>query len=419
MAYPPADLPAKAIQRRRVAATLLLALLSLSLLVGVGYAVVARYLLVAEVQVPMVIGREADEALRELRALQLTVQPYEFNVVGARLGSVTSQSPAAGTWVRPGRSISIGVHNPPASVEVPSLAGLTEEQATRTLRETNLVLGEVSYEFSDNPSGRVLSQQPGRGVTVTSGSSVSLVISRGAEVVEVTLPDVVGLRLEEARNRLVAAGLRRVETVAVGLSYTQPNQVSAQWPAAGQRVPTSALVTLTYALPGREVVRVPEVQGLPLQRAQLMLRAAGLEIAWVDHVEDAARPQGVLEVRPSGYTLPGTPVAVTVNGAQGENVLLPERPVEAERPPVPVAEPPLPPVLGGRTIPINFNPADHGFLRGQEYHFELVVIDDNGQRTVVDRVVPADRAVNTSVQVHGRAEIQISLNGQLFTAWSP
>ncbi|MBS3967942.1 MAG: hypothetical protein KGZ60_11860, partial [Truepera sp.] len=75
--------------------------------------------------------------------------------------------------------------------------------------------------------------------------------------------------------------------------------------------------------------------------------------------------------------------------------------------------------LGGRTIPINFNPADHGFLRGQEYRFELVVIDDNGQRTVVDRVVPADRAVNTSVQVHGRAEIQISLNGQLFTAWSP
>lgn len=416
MTYPPADLSAKALWRRRVAAALLLALLSLSLIVGIGYAVVARYLMVAEVQVPNVIGRGADEALRELRALELTVKPYVFNVAGARLGSVTSQSPEAGTWVRPGRSISIGVHNPPASVQVPDLVGMTEEQATRTLGETNLMLGEVAYEFSGHPTGRVLSQQPGRGVTVTSGSSIALVVSRGAEVVEVALPNVVGLRLEEARNRLVAAGLRRVEAVAVGLSYTEPNQVSAQFPAAGQRVPASALVTLSYALPGREVVRVPEVQGLPLQRAQLMLRAAGLEIAWVDHVDDAARPQGVLEVRPSGYTLPGTPVVVTVNGSQGE-LLLPDRPVEAERPPAPVAEPP--PALGGRIIPINFNAADHGFLRGQEYRFELVVIDDNGQRTVVDRVVPADRAVNTSVQVQGRAEIQISINGQLFTAWSP
>lgn len=423
MAAPPsAAAPVTVVRRSRVVAVLLLSFISLGLFIGIGYAVVARYLTVEEVEVPNLIGRDADEALRELRALELTVRPYVFNVAGARVGSVTAQSPEPGTWVRRGRTISVGVHNPPASVQVPNLVGLTEEQALRTLRETNLLLGEVSYEFSTIPSGRVLSQRPGSGVTVTGGSSISLVVSRGAEVAEITLPDVVGLNLTEARARLEAAGVRRIEAVATSLSYTQPGQVSAQLPPAGQRVPVSAVVTLFHSLSGREVVRVPEVQGLSLQRAQLMLRAAGLEVAWVDYIDDADKPPGVVEVRPSGYTLPGTPMAVTVNGAAaGENVLLPtDRPSEPAPPTAPVAQPPAPPPTpAGRTVPINFNPSDYGFLRGQEYRFELVVLDDHGQRTVIDRVVPPDRSVNTSVQVQGQAEIQISINGQLFTAWSP
>src|SRR5690606_7573755 len=110
-------------------------------------------------------------------------------------------------------------------------------------------------------------------------------------------------------------GFGRVETLPSAVSFTRPRTVVSMYPTAGQAVPPSTPVVLHYALSSATVVSVPEVVGLPQWRAQLALRAAQRRIGEVTYVQDSAQPEGVIDVKPTGFTLPGTPVLLTVNGA--------------------------------------------------------------------------------------------------------
>ena len=174
-------------------------------------------------------------------------------------------------------------------------------------------------------------------------------------------------------------------------------------------------------------MRVPNVKGLPLRRAEQALRSAGLRVTWVSEDPfDPNKPPGVWEVNPSDYTLRGTPVALRVNGSAGAF-----RPNPAPLPSnqLPSGDrantPPTNTQQGiqrgdGRTIPVNFDPAIYGsFLRGKPYEFRLDVTDAEGERTVISRSMPADAAINDSVEVYGEAELRMFIDGQIVLAFNP
>ncbi len=403
-----------------------LILLVLLLLALAGFIVVlgSRYLQVAEVRVPAVIGTDFEAARAALREVGLQAAPYTENVPGARVDSVTSQNPAAGVVVRRGRSVSVGVHAPPGDTRAPSLVGLTQNDIAAQLSDRGLQLGEVTYQYSPEPEGQIIGQSPQAGELLGAGSGVNITVSRGQEEREVDLPDLVGLPVEEARRRLEGLGFRRIEEVPTRLGRAG---VNAQNPRPGQRAQVSAPVTLYYSLSGGRVVRVPNVRGLPIERAEQALRSAGLRVVWVNEEPyDPAQPPGVLEVNPSGHTLRGTPVALRVNGSAGAF-----RP-DGSRPNNPGggdaranegdqnAGVNNPQRGDGRTIPVNFDPAIYGsFLRGKPYEFRLDVTDAEGERTVISRSMPADEAINDSVEVYGEAELRMFIDGQIVLAFNP
>ena len=240
---------------------------------------IVRYLNVEEVSLPDVVGMSVDDAFVTLRRLGLTVTSYPESVPGAQIDSVTSQNPPPGERVRAGRGVGIGVYTPPKDVRVPSLVGRRDAEVETLLGDLSLLLGSTSYAYSEQPQGTIIAQTPPAGETLTSGESVDIVESRGPALSTITLPDLRGMNVMEARERLKALGVRRVETLATDVSFNQPGTVNAQQPAAGESVPVSATVTLSYALSGREVVQVPQVTGNTLQRAQLVLQAAGLGVS--------------------------------------------------------------------------------------------------------------------------------------------
>jgi eukaryotic-like serine/threonine-protein kinase len=68
---------------------------------------------------------------------------------------------------------------PPGSVIVPSLVGLTEEQAQQTIKNVGLTPTFPNYQtFTSQPSGHVLSQQPPAGTAVAKGSTVYIAVRR-------------------------------------------------------------------------------------------------------------------------------------------------------------------------------------------------------------------------------------------------
>lgn len=406
-----------------------------------------------------------DEAYRKLSSLGFEVTSYPDIVIGAGVDTVTAQSPKPGTVVKRGRSVSIGVNAPPENMSIPSLVGATETEAVQRLAELNLQLSEVTYAYSSVPKGAIISQSPEAGATLSDTEGVSVVISRGAEVREVAIPNVQGLDIDRAVAKLKELGFNRVETMPSSLSFSRPGIVTEQFPAAQQVVPVSAPVTLYYSLSSRNIVKVPEVKGMMLERAQTVLEAAGLRATWLTEVEDTSKAnRTVVGITPQGYTLPGTAVKLTVvNNREGTTVYLPPSNLDDDSlvdfdfdfglPDDATDDNNFTPGVdtrdfgigldnaaeqagtteqgsrngesgealgdGSRRIPIRFDPVAYGLPQGEAHDFRLMVIDDRGERVAIEQTIPPGGMVDSSVNVYGEAQLQIYLGDILYTAWNP
>ena len=397
----------------------------LALLVVAGLVVATGWTLrsyfhVEEVRLPDLVGMEVSAATRVLREASLQPATFAENVPGAGANAVTTQAPPPGAVVRRGRTVSLGVNTPPESARVPVLVGLSQQEALQRLRDLNLTVGEVAFAYSDRTTGLVISQDPAAGATLGGRSNVGLVVSRGPAREDLTVPDLQGVDLGEAVRRLDDLGFTRIETLAATVSFDRPRSVTEQHPPAGEIVPASTPVTLLYALPGNRIVKVPDMIGMSVSRAQLALRAANLELGAIQAIDDPARPGGVVEVAPSTYTVAGSPIRLVVNGTTTfVDRLFEPRTTTPRDTPRAVDEPEVP---DRRAIPFTFDPASMGVrsLTEQGYHLRLVVDDDQGERTVLDRDVEAGETISTTVTVYGPdALLQTYVNGVPFQAWRP
>lgn len=141
------------------------ALLSLGLLLALAGLIAlsaARYLQVDEVVIPDVLGQEAAHATRTLEALGFAVSTYTETVPDALAGGVVSQTPDAGTAVRRGRSVSLGIGAAERG-DVPDVVGAPQEAAETLLAEAGLTVTELRYRHAPEAAGTVLEQLPAAG----------------------------------------------------------------------------------------------------------------------------------------------------------------------------------------------------------------------------------------------------------------
>ena len=93
------------------------------------------------------------------------------------------------------------------SAEIPSLEGLTREEAQERLAGSGLTLGEVSEAPSDStPTGTVVEQDPQAGTSAQLETPVNITLSSGPQ--RVAVPDLTGLSLSEAEPALSKVGLK-------------------------------------------------------------------------------------------------------------------------------------------------------------------------------------------------------------------
>ncbi|GAA5140376.1 Stk1 family PASTA domain-containing Ser/Thr kinase [Nocardioides marinquilinus] len=132
----------------------------------------------------------------------------------------------------------------PQRAEVPDLVGDDLTAAERQIEAAGLELGDVRRRNSDDvPVNAVISQTPGQEEFVDPGTEVDLIVSSGRP--QITIEDVVGLPLNEAKRTLKQQGLRVQEKVRE--SDEDLNEVLEQTPAAGEQVERNTLVTLFYS----------------------------------------------------------------------------------------------------------------------------------------------------------------------------
>ncbi|WP_189872005.1 Stk1 family PASTA domain-containing Ser/Thr kinase [Streptomyces bluensis] len=155
-------------------------------------------------------------------------------------GSVISTAPEAGTERRSGSVIALTVSKG-TPVEVPDVTGESVQDARAELEDAGLkveIAGErISSEFE---KGEVAQQSPGEGQEAAQGDTITLTISKGPEMVEV--PDVVGDRVDEARQKLEAAGFRVDESR--GLIGLFGDEVKKQSVKGGKTAPKGSTITI-------------------------------------------------------------------------------------------------------------------------------------------------------------------------------
>jgi len=395
-----------------------------------------RYFTVEEVRLPELVGLSQEQAAQLLRRDGLEPVSFVEYVEGAAAGAVTSQSPAAGAVVKQGRTVHLGVNTVSADARVPDMLGMREEDARARAQELNLPVGTVTYQPGDRPVGTVVSQTPVGGNRLGAGERVELVVSRGPDRAMVALPELVGTDVDAALDALRGLGFTRVETAATAVSFTAPRSVVSMTPAAGTTVVQSTPILLQYALSTATLVAVPEIVGYPQWRAQLALRAAQLDIGVITYIQDAAQPAGVVSVMPTGYTLPGTPVLMTINGDPPSTPFptfdlprgggqSPDDLGGARQPSAGGGQGVNDPAVGGdgsRSVPFTFDPTFMGVRRLLEepYSLRLVIIDERGERTVLDERLDPGEIVTTTVSVYGTdAMLQTYIDDVFFQAWRP
>lgn len=207
------------------------------------------------------------------------------------------------------------------TVVVPSVTGLTEEEARAELEAAGLTLGLVGTENSDTvPVGRIISQDPPAGEEVEEGTAVNIVVSLGVE--EVIVPDLTNYQ-EKAAIEALKAGeeLEYDHTEWENSNEVPKGLVIRTEPAAGAKVPKGTPVVL-YVSAGVEQAKLPDVTGLSLAKAQAELEKLGFKVKTAEAFSDSVPKGSVISQRPDPNVLLEVGSTVTLTISKGPEVII-------------------------------------------------------------------------------------------------
>ena len=196
------------------------------------------------VEVPNVVGMTKEDAIKALNKLGLGYKAVTQSSDTVAEDCVISQGNVGGSKVEKNSqivlTISSGKEN--KEVSVPNVKGRSEQEARELIEAANLVVS-VDYEYSDTvDAGNVIKYSPSG--SVSEGSTVTISVSRGKKVTNVTVPNVLGMSESLASQTLDSANLK-VTVKYETSSKAEYGTVTSQTPySAGDSVPSGTTITI-------------------------------------------------------------------------------------------------------------------------------------------------------------------------------
>ena len=272
-----------------------------------------------DIAVPDVKGKTLVEAEAILKDNNLDFTLKEEFDAKVPTGTVIKQSPGAGSHVKAGRKIQLTVSKGAEPGVVPDLKGKNLAEATEMLHAAKLAVGKVTVQYKEGAAqGAVLSQDIEAGKKVAAGTKVDLVvnISKGQSVV----PDLKGLTLSDARERLSSMGLM-VGSVTTKEDSAPKGTVIGAEPEFGKVLSEGSVVTLIVSGGKKEDKILKETSGTPSQAAKtytVSFTVPGSGSA--KQVKIVASDATSSRVLYSGSAAPGTRLRETVTMGQDASV---------------------------------------------------------------------------------------------------
>jgi serine/threonine-protein kinase len=155
----------------------------------------------SEAMVPAVVNLSLRAAEAKLNETGLgTIEGNEAFDSDRPKGTVINQRPEGGTIVKKGRRVILTISKGSASATVPRLEGFSLREARFLLEREGLQPGAIVWLTNETrPDGVILGSVPAEGTVMKLNADVELLVNRKETGVMISVPDFVGLDLEQAR----------------------------------------------------------------------------------------------------------------------------------------------------------------------------------------------------------------------------
>lgn len=274
-----------------------------------------------------------------------------------------------------------------ATVDVPNVVGKQVTVAKHILEDNHLRVSVSEVSNPDVPAGQVISQSPEANEQVKEQRTVHLVVSKG--VGDITMPDITGMTIDQARSRLKNLGLV-IGKISAGTDDSKEDGVILmQSPPGDSKVTKGATVDVTVNRVKSKKVELPNLVGMTVKDAKDALASLGLNATISGAGDDTAV---ITQQSPeAGSSLDAnTSVALTAEAKKAA------------------------PAANTSNSNVTKGTVDITVPSGKANQaVRIVVSDDSGSRTVFDgNAQPGERIVK-DVSGTGRVQIQVYLNGAL------
>ncbi len=275
---------------------------ALALILGVGgwYLGVERYS-----AVPAIAGMDTAAATTTLQQAGFSITQRNKASDTIPVGGVVGTDPSAGARVLKGSTVAILVSS--GKPQVPRFrSGQDVQSVEQSIRDQGLVPVDSGEVASTAPKGSVAQLNPVPGTVLPAGAEVKVFRSKGS--VRVTMPDVSGKSVDEAKSELQSVGITVQDTRTQFDARMTADQVIGTDPAAG----TTALSGSTVTLIVSNAVQVPDEVGKSASKARSELESLGFKVV-LNQVFSTDR--GTVRVQtPFGGTnvAPGSTITLTV-----------------------------------------------------------------------------------------------------------
>lgn len=202
--------------------------------------------------VPDVRGMSSDEAEKALNEKSLGFE-YDSNYVYSDVyaaDQIVNQSEAPGSVVNKNITVKLIVSKGPERIQVP--AGISRSDLDSAISKLDSVglKYEITYEFSGNTIGTVISCSPTENASVNKKDIVKLVVSRGSQESEektATVPSLVNMKLAKAQQKISSSGFE-IGNVSEEYSDTvKKGYVIRQTVKSGHQMPLGGTIGLVVS----------------------------------------------------------------------------------------------------------------------------------------------------------------------------
>lgn len=178
--------------------------------------------------------------------------------------------------------------------EVPSVVGLSEQEAKKLLSKNDLEVKVMGEQYSNLPEGQVVVQNPKENSVVKSGRRIQIWLSRGQNLLEI--PSLVGTNLLTAQSLIQQQGLviDKITYIPKDLPY---NEILATDPDLSKPVAKGSKISFLVSGSANSSdlnLTVPDVIGYPVEDAKFILESEQLLLGNIISKESEGSESGIV-----------------------------------------------------------------------------------------------------------------------------